>query len=96
MTDHHNHAAREEYNKKSLHRIHRIQGQLNALERMIENDTGTCEERVIQGRAIENAVGSLITHMVECYLVCTAREQMDDDPDNVALDIARVFELVNK
>lgn len=85
-----------EYNTKSLHRIHRIQGQLAALERMIAEDGGTCEERVIRGRAIEKAVSSLITHMVECYLVNTAHDAMQDDPDAATRDILRVFELIKK
>jgi DNA-binding FrmR family transcriptional regulator len=84
-----------EYNKKSLHRIHRIQGQLKSLEKMIDEDTGTCEERVIRARAVEKAVTSLITHMVECHLVNTARDLMEDDPDQALQDIQRIFDLVN-
>jgi DNA-binding FrmR family transcriptional regulator len=84
-----------EYDKKTLHRIHRIQGQLAALEAKVAADEGTCQERVIQGRAIEKAVTSLISHMVECYLINTARDEMATDPDSAVQEIARIFELLN-
>jgi DNA-binding FrmR family transcriptional regulator len=84
-----------EYNTKSLHRIHRIQGQLAALERMIEQDAGTCEERVIQARAVEKGMTSLITHLVECYLVNTARYEMPENPDKTTQELARIFDLLN-
>ena len=88
-------ALKCEYNEKTRHRIHRIQGQLAALERMIEADGGTCEERVIRARAIEKGMTSLITHLVECYLVNTARYDMENDPDSTTKDIARIFDLLN-
>ncbi len=84
-----------EYNKKSLHRIHRIQGQLASLERMIEADEGSCEERVIRARAVEKGMTSLITHLVECYLVNTARDDMVEDPDATVQDLSRIFDLLN-
>lgn len=84
-----------EYNTKTLHRIHRIQGQLSALERLIEQDEASCEERVIQARAIEKGMTSLISHLVECYLVNTARYEMPDNPDKTTQDLARIFDLLN-
>lgn len=88
-------ALKCEYNTKTLHRIHRIQGQLAALERMIEADEGTCEDRVIRARAVEKGMTSLITHLVECYLVNTARHEMESDPDGTTRDLARIFDLLN-
>ncbi len=85
-----------EYNRQSVHRINRIIGQLNALKAMIEADEGSCEERVIRGRAIEKGVTSLITHMVECYLENTARQQMLDDPEGAVQEISRIFDLLNQ
>lgn len=88
-------ALKCEYNEKTLHRIHRIQGQLASLEQMIERDDGTCEERVIRARTIEKGMTSLITHLVECYLVNTARHAMQDDPDKTTRELARIFDLLN-
>jgi DNA-binding FrmR family transcriptional regulator len=84
------------YNEKALHRIHRIQGQLASLEQMIEQDAGTCEERVIRGRTIEKGMTSLISHLVECYLVNTAQYQMQENPEQTTKDIKRIFELLNQ
>ncbi len=84
-----------QYNKKTIHRINRIQGQLEALKRLIEEDGGTCEERVIQARAIEKGMTSLISHLVECYLVNTARYTFESDPDTTMSEIVRLFELLN-
>ncbi len=84
-----------EYNEKTLHRIHRIQGQLAGLEKMIEQDEGTCEERVIRARAVEKGMTSLITHLVECYLVNTARQEMEQNPDETTQNLARIFDLLN-
>jgi DNA-binding FrmR family transcriptional regulator len=88
-------ALRCEYNTKTLHRIHRIQGQLAALERMIEADKGSCEDRVIRARAVEKGMTSLITHLVECYLVNTARYDMEKDPQKTTEDLQRIFDLLN-
>lgn len=88
-------ALRCEYNTKTLHRIHRIQGQLAALERMIEADEGSCEDRVIRARAVEKGMTSLITHLVECYLVNTARYDMEKDPQKTTEDLQRIFDLLN-
>ena len=88
-------ALKCEYNAKTLHRIHRIQGQLTSLERLIEADEGTCEERVIRARAIEKGMTSLITHLVECYLVNTARHDMETNPDATTQELVRIFDLLN-
>ena len=81
--------------KKTIHRIHRIQGQLNALERQIEAEQA-CEDLVIQARAIEKAVSSLITHMFQGYLLHQVRDIMQDDPEQAVAEIGRVFQLVNQ
>ena len=88
-------AQKCEYNTKTIHRIHRVQGQLKALEKMIEADEGSCEERVIRARSIEKGMTSLISHLVECYLVNTARYEMADDPDNTTKELTRIFGLLN-
>ncbi|MBZ0277803.1 MAG: metal-sensitive transcriptional regulator [Anaerolineae bacterium] len=93
---HAHHSMKCEYNTKTLHRIRRIQGQLAGLEKMIEADEGSCEERVIRARTIEKGMTNLITHLVECYLVNTARPMMAEDPDTVAQDITRIFDLLNR
>lgn len=84
-----------DYNTKTLHRIRRIQGQLAGLEKMIEADEGSCEERVIRARTVEKGMTSLITHLVECYLVNTARHEMAEDPEKTTAELSRIFDLLN-
>ena len=64
------------HHTKMMHRIHRIQGQLVALEQAIKADK-SCDELIIQGRAIERAVASLITFMLCCQL----KKHMDQSSD---------------
>lgn len=90
------HAERCDHNKQNLDRIRRIKGQLESLERMIEADEGTCEERVIRARTVEKGMTSLITHLVECYLENTARLEMEADPDKAVQELNRIINLLNK
>lgn len=95
----HSHGApgeRSAHNRETLNRIRRMKGQLEALERMIEADNGTCEERVIRARTIEKGMTSLINHLVMCYLENTARHEMPTDPQKVVADIERILNLMNK
>jgi DNA-binding FrmR family transcriptional regulator len=87
---------RSDHNRASLNRIHRIQGQLASLERMIEADDGTCEERVVRARTVEKGMQKLITHLVECYIENTAHQEMQSDPAKVVDDLKRIINLMNR
>jgi hypothetical protein len=39
---------------------------------------------------------SLIGHLVECYLVNTARHEMSSDPDKTTRELTRIFELLKQ
>lgn len=78
---------------RTISRIHRIQGQLAALERAIEADKD-CEYRVTQALAIEKAVSSLTRHMLEGYIEHRARAQIQSDPDATLDEIKRLFTLM--
>lgn len=87
--------AKQARRKKTLHRINRIQGQLNGLKSAIETDA-ECEDLVIQAHSVEKAVKSLILHMVGGYFEHQAKKLVQDDPD-VALDsLQRLFELSHR
>lgn len=90
------HYDRSDHNKANINRIRRIKGQLSSLERMLEADEGTCEERVIRARTVEKGVTSLINHLVTCYVDNTAKLEMQADPDKVSADLARLIQLLNK
>lgn len=91
MTD----TPRHERQQRTINRIHRIQGQLAALERAIEADSD-CEARVIQALAIEKAVASLTHHMLEGYIEHQARAKIQHDPDATLDEISRLFKLLLK
>lgn len=68
----------ERQRKKMIHRIHRIQGQMAALERNITDDA-PCDELVIEARAVERAVASLTNFMICCHLVQESPDSMRDE-----------------
>lgn len=91
----HDHVQRGEYNRKTINRIRRIQGQLSALEAMIRDDDGSCEERVLRARTIEKGMSSLINHLFDCYIENTLAQDMGADPQNALSDMQRILKLIN-
>ncbi|MEP7290358.1 MAG: metal-sensing transcriptional repressor [Chloroflexota bacterium] len=94
------HETRDERRKRTVNRIHRIKGQLEALERDVQTDV-ECEFLVTQASAIEKAMGSLILHMIEGYLEHHTRpllqqDILQQDIDAVLDDIKRLFELAHR
>jgi len=87
--------TKQERRKKTLHRIHRIQGQLAALEKSIQADT-PCKDVVVQARAIEKAMTSLISHMFEGFLRHQYRDIMQTDRDQAIQEISSLFKLINQ
>lgn len=84
----------DERRKKMIHRLHRLQGQLSALERRIE-EGASCEDTVVQARAIEKAIASMIVFVVDGFIE-DAREQMVRDPDQTSREIRRLVELIHQ
>lgn len=87
--------TRGERRKQTVNRVHRIQGQLAALERDIQSEH-TCEQLVTQASAIEKAMSSLILHMMEGYLEHQAKPLLETDPDQALQEIKRLFELITR
>lgn len=86
---------KSERRKKTIHRINRIQGQLNGLKQAIEDDR-ECEDLVIQAHAIEKAVKSLMLHMVGGYFEHQAQDMLQDNPENALESLKRLFELSHR
>ncbi len=91
----HDHIQRGEYNRKTINRIRRIQGQLRALEAMISADDGSCEERVLRARTIEKGMSSLINHLFDCYIENTLGQDLGADPQAALSDMQRILKLIN-
>ena len=87
--------SEEECRRQTINRIHRIQGQLAALEKNVAaNDP--CEAVVVQARAIEKAMASLISHVFQGYLDHQAKDQMELNAAEASQEIARIFGLINR
>lgn len=89
-------SAREAHNSKTINRIKRIQGQLNALEDLIAADAGSCEDRVLRARTIEKGISSLINHLFDCYIENTLQAEMSEDPARVVGDLQKILKLINR
>jgi DNA-binding FrmR family transcriptional regulator len=86
---------RHDYNRKTVNRLRRIQGQLTALEAMIVADQGSCEERVLRARTIEKGMSSLINHLFDCYIENTLQGELAEDPAGAAADLQKILKLIN-
>lgn len=85
--------------KRTINRLHRLQGQLAALERAIENETDEntiCEDVIVQARAIEKGMASLIVHVVNGYIEHELKAQMQHEPDQATQQIQRLMSLANQ
>jgi len=87
--------ANAKHSPETIHRIHRLQGQLSALERNIEAGT-PCEEVVIQARAVEKGVASLITHMIAIHLKYHVKGLIQESPEKAAQEVIRLFQLLSR
>ncbi len=91
----HDHDQREAFNRKTINRIRRIQGQLGALEAMIADDQGSCEERVLRARTIEKGMSSLINHLFECYIENSLAHDLGADPQGALSEMQKILKLIN-
>jgi DNA-binding FrmR family transcriptional regulator len=90
------HGNRLVHNQENIHRIRRIQGQLDSLAKLLEADEGSCEDRVIRARTVEKGVTSLINHLVTCYVDNTLKYKMQDEPEEAGAELSRLLKLLNK
>ncbi len=91
----HSETPRAAHNSKTINRIKRIQGQLNALEGLIAADAGSCEERVLRARTIEKGMSSLINHLFDCYIENSLRHDLRADAEAAVDDLQRILKLIN-
>lgn len=90
------HHDRTTHNKATVNRIRRIQGQLEKLAQVIEADEKSCADRVIQARAIEKGMTSLINHLVTCHIENTVKYQLEHQPEEVYEEITQLVKLLNR
>ena len=82
--------------KEQLHRIRRIQGQLNSLAQLLEEDSGSCEDYVIRARTIEKGISSLINNFIACQTIQMLQSANLIEPDELETKFARLLKLLKK
>ena len=84
-----------EEKKRIISRLNRISGQINGINKMIENDA-YCNDVLIQLSAVENSVKSLSTHILENHLYsCVARDLENGELDTID-ELIGLFKRFNK
>lgn len=93
MDVHYKHQPRDEEEVKQLkHRIHRITGQLNGIEKMLDENR-YCGDILIQIAAVEKALESLGYIVLSNHLkTCVAQDVLDGK--NETMD--EVMEMIKK
>ena len=73
----------DEEKKLITNRLNRISGQINGINKMIENDA-YCNDVLIQLSAVENSVKSLSSHILENHLyTCVTRDLENGEIDTI-------------
>jgi len=81
--------------KRIISRLNRISGQINGINKMVENDA-YCNDVLIQLSAVENAIKSLSTHILENHLyTCVPRDLENGDYDTID-ELISLFKRFNK
>ena len=81
--------------KLIINRLNRISGQINGINKMVENDA-YCNDVLIQLSAVENAIKSLSTHILENHLyTCVPRDLENGDYDTID-ELISLFKRFNK
>ena len=78
-----------------INRINRISGQLNAINRMVQNDE-YCNDILIQLSAIENSVKSLSNHILENHIYSCVSNDLEKGNLEIIDELVRLFKRFNK
>lgn len=85
----------EDVKVKAQKRINIIKGQLDGLQRMIEEDK-YCIDLLDQSLAIQNSLRSLDTVLFQRHLETHVEEQFKTEPEKAVLELVQLFKRVNK
>lgn len=81
--------------KLITNRLNRISGQINGINKMIENDA-YCNDILIQLKAVENSIQSLSNHILENHLYnCVTRDLENGELDTID-ELISFFKRFNK
>ena len=81
--------------KLIINRLNRISGQINGINKMIENDA-YCNDVLIQLSAVKNSIKSLSTHILENHLyMCVTRDLENGELDTID-ELISLFKRFNQ
>lgn len=81
--------------KLITNRLNRISGQINGINKMVENDT-YCNDILIQLKAVEKSIQSLSNHILENHLYnCVTRDLENGELDTID-ELISLFKRFNK
>ena len=81
--------------KLIINRLNRINGQINGINKMVENDA-YCNDVLIQLSAVEKAIKSLSTHILETHLyTCVSRDLENGELDTID-ELISLFKRFNQ
>ena len=84
-----------EEKKLIINRLNRISGQINGINKMIENDA-YCNDVLIQLSAVKNSIKSLSTHILENHLyTCVANDLENGNLDSID-ELISLFKRFNQ
>ena len=81
--------------KRLIQRLHRIQGQLTALEEAVGAGNG-CEDIVIRAYTVEKALSSFIMRVIDDHFDCHIESLLAEEPQVARTEIRRLLQLVNR
>lgn len=80
------------HDPKLLHRIKRLQGQINAIEQAVQNPQKPCIEIVQQVAAVRGAVNGLLNELLEAQLTQHVLTEHGHDAE----ELAQFIQLMKK
>lgn len=84
-----------EEKKLIVNRLNRISGQINGINKMIENDA-YCNDVLVQLSAVKNSIKSLSSHILENHLYkCVSRDLENGDLDAID-ELISLFKRFNQ
>ena len=85
----------QEEKKLIINRLNRISGQINGINKMIENDA-YCNDVLIQLSAVKNSIKSLSTYILENHLyTCVANDLENGNFDSID-ELISLFKRFNQ
>lgn len=85
----------DEFKKKLINRLKRIEGQVRGVQKMIESDV-YCDDIINQISAIKSALGSVSKSLLEAHLNTCVLEQIQSGSLDVLAELRKTIDRMTK